>query len=211
MDPRARESAEDPPADLPSAERPSAGKPSAEGAPADPESVARDICLRKLTGAPKTRGQLADALARKDVPDEVAERVLDRLEHAGLVDDAEFAEAWVQSRHAGRGLARRALRSELRKRGVDEETASEALDALSDEDELATARRLVARKLPSTRHLEPAARVRRLAGLLARKGYSSGLTARVVREALEAEGAGEEELAQVPEPESSGADDVAGH
>lgn len=207
MDSPAPESAENWPAGDPSAgdssaKRPSAGTPSAEQSPGQAESVARDICLRQLTGAPKTRAQLAGALARKDVHDDVAERVLDRLEHAGLIDDAAFAEAWVQSRHAGRGLARRALRAELRKRGVDEETASGALDMLDHSDELATARCLVERKLPSTRHLQPATRLRRLAGMLARKGYSSGLAARVVREALEAEGLGAADIAEFPEAES---------
>lgn len=155
--------------------------------PADPDSVARSICLRLLTGAPKTRAQLADALQRRNVPDEIAARVLDRLSEVGLVNDAAFAEAWVQSRHTGRGLARRALRSELRRRGVDDETVSEAVETLDQETEAETARALVDRKLPSTRRLEPAVRFRRLVGMLARKGYPAGLATRVVREALEAE------------------------
>lgn len=149
--------------------------------------VARSICLKLLTGAPKTRAQLADALRRKNVPDDAAERVLDRLGEVGLVDDAAFAEAWVQSRRAGRGLASKALRAELRRRGVDEDTAGEAVDSLDPEEEAATARALVDRKLPSTRRLEPATRFRRLAGMLARKGYPSGLVTRVVKEALAAE------------------------
>lgn len=175
--------------------------PPGKDPPADPESVARTICLRLLAGAPKTRAQLADALHRNGVPGDVAERVLDRLGDVGLVDDAAFAEAWVQSRHAGRGLARRALRSELRRRGIDDETVGEALDGLDNDDEVATARRLVDRKLPSTRRLEPATRSRRLVGMLARKGYPYGVTVRVVREALEAEGVWEADLADVAEPE----------
>jgi regulatory protein len=89
----------------------------AEGPPGemdDPESVARGICLRALTGAPKTRQQLADLLATRGVPDDAAEAVLDRYTEVGLIDDAAFARAWVSSRQAGRGLARRALSSELR-------------------------------------------------------------------------------------------------
>lgn len=161
--------------------------------PADPESVARSICLRLLTGAPKTRAQLADALRRKNVSDEVAERVLDRLGEVGLVDDAAFAEAWVQSRHAGRGLARKALRSELRQRGVGADTAAEALQTLDHDHEVIAARSLVERRLPSTRRLQRATRFRRLVGMLARKGYSGALAAQVVREALEAEGGDVEE------------------
>lgn len=181
------------------------GSPTDEDdAPADPESVARSICLRLLTGAPKTRAQLADALRRKNVPEDVAERVLDRLGEVGLVDDAAFAESWVQSRHTGRGLARRALRSELRRRGVDDDTINDAVESLDHETELATARALVERKLASTRRLEPAARFRRLAGMLARKGYPAGLATRVVREALEAEHADVESLPDLDESASDG-------
>ncbi len=141
-----------------------------------------------LTGTPRTRAQLADALRRKEIPDDVAERVLSRFTDVGLIDDEAFAQAWVRSRHAGRGLARRALAAELRQRGVDHETVSEAVEALDGEQEETRARELVERKLRSTRNVEPVKRTRRLVGMLARKGYPSGLAYRVVREALEAEG-----------------------
>ncbi|GAA3811577.1 hypothetical protein GCM10022226_35190 [Sphaerisporangium flaviroseum] len=160
----------------------------AQGPPADPEAVARSVCLRLLTLAPRTRAQLAEALRRRNIPDDAAESVLARFSHVGLIDDEAFAQAWVSSRHAGRGLARRALAAELRTRGVDEDTVRDAVDQLDPDQELETARRLVARKLPGTRGLEPPARVRRLAGMLARKGYSGSLAYRVVREALESEG-----------------------
>ncbi|MGK5557242.1 recombination regulator RecX, partial [Actinomadura kijaniata] len=154
----------------------------------DPEARAREICLRLLTGSPRTRAQLAEALKRKGIPDDVAEGVLGRFADVGLIDDAAFAQAWVQSRHAGRGLARRALAAELRQRGVDQETVSEAVEALDSEQEEARARELVERKLRSTRGVDPVKRTRRLVGMLARKGYSSGLAYRVVKEVLEAEG-----------------------
>jgi regulatory protein len=152
---------------------------------ADPESVARAICLRALTGAPKTRQQLAELLVRRGVPDDAAETVLDRLTEVGLIDDAAYARAWVTSRQTGRGLARRALQSELRAKGIDPEVAAEAVDLVDDEDERAAARRLVERKLPAMRRLDRATAARRLMGMLARKGYSGGLAAAVVREALD--------------------------
>ncbi|MEV0404321.1 recombination regulator RecX [Actinoallomurus sp. NPDC050550] len=170
-------------------EGPTPGSAAAQGPPADPEAVAREICLRQLSFAPKTRAQLADALRRKGVPDDVADRVLSRYSEVGLIDDAAFARAWVESRHTGRGLARRALAAELRQRGVADETVSEAVEELGPEQEEAAARELVARRLPGTRGLDPVKRTRRLMGMLARKGYSGGLAYRVVREALEAEGA----------------------
>jgi regulatory protein len=151
----------------------------------DPESVARGICLRALTGAPKTRQQLADLLSRRGVPDDAAEAVLDRFTEVGLIDDAAYARAWVSSRQAGRGLARRALSAELRAKGVDAEVAAEAVDLVDDEDERAAALRLVERRVGGMRRLDRATATRRLIGMLARKGYSGGLAAAVVREALD--------------------------
>ncbi|MFD0659331.1 recombination regulator RecX [Thermocatellispora tengchongensis] len=169
-------------------EGPVPGSVASQGPDADPEAVARAICLRLLTLAPRTRAQLAEALRKREVPEAVAERVLARFTDVGLIDDEAFAAAWVSSRHAGRGLARRALAAELRRRGVDDDTVRDAVDQLDPEQELETARGLVARKLRSTRGLDPAVRTRRLAGMLARKGYSGSLAYRVIREALEAEG-----------------------
>ena len=156
-------------------------------AEADPEAVARQICLRLLTTAPRTRAQLATALWRRGIPDEAAAAVLARFAEVGLIDDATFARAWVDSRHHGRGLASRALGAELRQRGVAQDDIREALRELDPEQELATARELVARRLAATAGMPVAARMRRLAGILARKGYPAGLAYRVVREALEQE------------------------
>lgn len=149
---------------------------------------ARAICLRMLTGTPRTRQQLADALRQREVPEEAAEELLSRFEEVGLIDDAAFAEAWVESRHRSRGLASRALARELRTKGVESELIAEAVGQLDPEQEERTARDLVERKLSATRGLEPTKRIRRLAGMLARKGYPQGLALRVVRQALEEEG-----------------------
>ncbi|WP_425569464.1 recombination regulator RecX [Nonomuraea salmonea] len=167
---------------------PDGDSPAGAAPQADPESVARAICLRLLTMAPKTRAQLAEALRKRDVPEEAAEAVLSRFSELGLINDEAFAAAWVDSRHHGRGLAKRALAAELRHRGVDSETVSEAVERLDPDQEEETARRLVERKLAATRSLDPQKRTRRLAGMLARKGYPSGLAFRVIREALEQEG-----------------------
>ncbi|MCW2567115.1 MAG: recombinase RecX [Mycobacterium sp.] len=163
---------------------------SADGAaeaPADPEQAARAICLRLLTGQPRTRAELAAALQKRGIPDEAAGAVLDRFGEVGLIDDAAFAEAWVSSRHRGRGLASRALRQELHRRGVAAETVQEALGTLDDETQEETARSLVRRRLTATRTLAPDVRTRRLLGMLARKGYPAGLAARVIREEIGAE------------------------
>ncbi|WP_131737567.1 regulatory protein RecX [Actinomadura roseirufa] len=168
--------------------------------PADPEARARELCLRMLTSSPRTRAQLADALRRRDVPDEVAGRVLSRLTDVGLIDDESFARSWVESRHAGRGLARRALAAELRHRGVAADTVEDAVDSLDPGREERTARALVDRRLPATSGLDPARRMRRLVGVLARKGYPPGLCYRVVKEALADEGTDLDDLPDAAPP-----------
>ena len=168
---------------LPPPEDPEAD-PRTRGSEPDPHDWARQIVLRQLTAAPRSRSQLEQALRRKDCPDDVAAAVLDRMEEVGLVDDAAYAGMLVRSQQAGRGLARRALAHELRKKGVDDDTAQAALDEIDGHDEEDRARELVAKKLRSMSGLDPVVQTRRLAGMLARKGYGAELAMRVVREAV---------------------------
>ena len=154
----------------------------------DPEAQARQICLRLLTLAPRTRAQLATALRRRGIPAEAAETVLGRFTDVGLIDDAAFARAWVESRHYSRGLSRRSLSAELRRQGIETEEIREAVDILDPEQEVATARRLAEQKMAGTRGQPPEVRVRRAAGTLARKGYPPGLVFRLIKEVLEQEG-----------------------
>ena len=160
----------------------------------DPEARARQICLRLLTISPRTRAQLAQAMHRRGVPDEAAEAVLTRFTDAGLIDDAAFARAWVESRHYSRGLSKRSLSAELRRNGVQNDEIREAVDALDPEQEVDTARRLVERKLASSRGRPPEARARQAAGMLARKGYPPGLAFRLIREVMQQEGAELDEM-----------------
>jgi regulatory protein len=176
----------------PAGEPPESGAAGTDAEP-DQESVARSIALRQLTAAPRSRAQLAEAMARRDVPEEVADRVLDRFTEVGLVDDAAYAEVLVRSRHAERGLSRRALAMELRRKGVDDEIAQEALAQVDDADEEQAARALARKKLRTTRGLDREVRLRRAYGALGRKGYGGSLVSRVVREELAAEGLAEDD------------------
>ena len=171
----------------PASEPPPGGAAAVDREP-DAEEVARAILLRLLTGAPRSRAQLAEALAKRDVPEAVATRLLDRFTDVGLIDDAAYAEMLVRTRHAERGLSRRALAVELRRRGVDDATAADALEQVGDDAEVEAARRLVERKLASTHGLDATTRQRRTLAALGRRGYAPGLVARLVREALGREG-----------------------
>ena len=162
------------------------------GPEADPESVARTILLDQLTGRARTRSELATKLSSRGVPDDISARLLDRFEEVGLVDDAAFAREWVEQRQSGRGLAKRALAQELRRKGVDDDLAADALATVDDDAERAKALELAARKARVSRGQPHEKRVRSLAGMLARKGYSSSVAFGVVREVLAAEGDSEE-------------------
>jgi len=215
-DPESPEAAESAAAPQPAAPQPGAPQPATPetGAPdagisRGPEAAARQVCLRLLTLAPRTRAQLADALRRRHIPDEAAEAVLDRFTEIGLIDDPAFARAWVESRHHGRGLSRRALSSELHRRGVADEDVHEATELVDDDQEAAMARQVIAGKVRATQGQPSATRIRKLMGVLARKGYGAALAYRVVREALEAEGASAAEIvAEIGEPDPDiGSDD----
>ncbi|MBL0886524.1 regulatory protein RecX [Myceligenerans sp. I2] len=150
--------------------------------------AAREAVLRILTATQKSRHELEQALARKGYPESVVTPLLDRFDDVGLVDDVAYAGTIVRTRQGERGLARRAISEELRRRGIDEETATEALDQIDPEDERAAGARLAEKLVVKTRGKERDVRVRRAVGSLARKGYAPGLAFELVRDALAADG-----------------------
>ncbi|MFC8798237.1 regulatory protein RecX [Promicromonospora sp. NPDC057138] len=154
----------------------------------DAVEKAREVVLRILTAAQRSRRELEQSLARKGYPEDVVVQVLDRFDEVGLVDDATYAETIVRTRHAERGLARRGIAAELRRRGIDEDTATEALDQLDPDDERVAGAKLATKLVTRTRSLDRQVRVRRAVGSLARKGYAPGLAFELVRDALAAEG-----------------------
>lgn len=158
---------------------------------ADPYAVARAIVLRRLAAAPRSRAELAATLTRKNVPSEVGQAVLDRFEELGLVDDHAYAEMVVRTRHAERGLARRGLASELARRGVPRDVAEDALAPVDRDAEQQAAARLVAKRLPGLAGQPRPVAERRLAGMLARKGYPPGLIRTAVTQALDERAADE--------------------
>lgn len=154
------------------------------------EAQAKDVCLRLLTDRARSRHELETSLAKKGYTPEVANSVLSRLEAAKLVDDAAFAEQWVHSRHTFSGKGKRALSLELRTKGVSAEHAQSALDQIDSEDERERATELVRKKCRSLSFPDagdPDARaerdkiVRKLVGMLARRGYQQGIAFAVVK------------------------------
>ena len=153
----------------------------------DPEGVARQTMLDQLAVRARSRHELAEKLRSKDVPDEVAAPLLDRFTEVGLIDDAAFAQAWVEQRSRTKGLGRRMLSQELRLKGVDQVHIEAALEEIGRDEERDAARALAQKRLRTLSRLEPAVQRRRLEGFLARKGYSGGLVSEVVREVMSGE------------------------
>ncbi|HEX7824990.1 MAG TPA: recombination regulator RecX [Mycobacterium sp.] len=154
------------------------------------EEQARALCLRLLTVRARTRAELAGQLTKRGYPDDVSTQVLDRLADVGLVDDEDFAEQWVRSRHVNAGKGKRALASELRTKGVDDDVIAEALADIDSDAERVRAEQLVADKLRRERLTDGTDDVkvaRRLVGMLARRGYNQSMAFDVVKVALASE------------------------
>jgi regulatory protein len=154
------------------------------------DEQARALCLRLLTARARTRAELAAQLTKRGYPDDVSARVLDRLTDVGLVDDGDFAEQWVRSRRVNAGKGRRALASELRTKGIDDEVIAAALEDIDSDAERSRAEHLVADKLRRERLTDDTDDVkvaRRLVGMLARRGYGQSMAFDVVKVALASE------------------------
>lgn len=149
--------------------------------------AAREIVLRRLDRSAAPRAALVDLLKRKAVDPRIADEVLDRLEAAGVIDDAGYAARLARTRFAEKGAARRAIAEELRRKGLGESDVAAALDQIGSEDEDSAALALARRKLLSTRHLPREVRRRRTAAMLGRKGYGREATMRVIEIALREE------------------------
>jgi regulatory protein len=149
------------------------------------------LCLRLLTARSHTRAELSGQLSKRGYPDDVSDRVLDRLAAVGLVDDADFAEQWVQSRRAKAGKSKRALAAELHTKGVDNDVITAALGGIDAGAERDRAEQLVRAKLRrETLSEDSKDEVRvshRLVAMLARRGYGQTLACEVVLAELAAE------------------------
>lgn len=149
---------------------------------ADPHAAAKAVVLRRLTAAPRSRAQLAGDLAGRGFDEDVIEEVLDRFVEVGLIDDAEYARMVVRSQGESRSLGRRGLAQELRRRGVPEAEADEALAGLDPELEEARARDLVRRRWDPAGDQQ--AQARRVAAMLGRRGFPGEMITRLVTDAL---------------------------
>ena len=149
------------------------------------ESRARNVLLFQLSKGAKSKHQLREILIKREIPEDIAEPLLDRFEEAGLIDDKAFAEILVNSRRTYKGQSKSAIRRELNRKGVAPEISEDALSEVTSEAELETAKELALKKLRSMTSLAPEVQDRRLSGYLARKGYGGGTVYAAMRYARE--------------------------
>ncbi|MFM1986436.1 MAG: hypothetical protein RIS18_653 [Actinomycetota bacterium] len=146
--------------------------------------AAKQVLLRRLSHAPRTRKELAKDLKDKQISDEIATKALDRFEEVGLINDQALATNYVSSQHGRKGLGKNALRQQLRAKGISDDVAMEAISQISEDQEFQAAFALACKKIRSLQKDDPKTQLRKIVGVLARKGYSSNLSFRVAKEVI---------------------------
>ena len=145
----------------------------------DAREVALQYALRFLGYRARSSQEVRDNLQKHEIPESVIESTLEKLRNNNLLNDQEFARAWVENRNTFRPRSRRVLALELRRKGLDDETVQQVLDANSDENVLAMeAARKYVRKVHS---LDWQDFRQKLGGFLGRRGFSYEVCSLVVR------------------------------
>lgn len=141
--------------------------------------VAYQRSMHYLSFRPRSEAEVRRKLLEKGFNQPLVEEIIDRLKAERWLGDAQFARLWTENRTIFRPRSRRLLRYELRQKGVSEDHIEEALNPLAEESELAYQAGIrYARKLTN---LQPDVFRKRLMAFLARRGFSYGTIAPVVR------------------------------
>lgn len=151
---------------------------------AQPYSDAMSAALYALAPRARSRAELHAHLLKRGADPSVISSVLDSLELQGLLNDLEFARIWSESRQRQKKLSKAVIASELRTKGVATDIIDEVISEIDEDTEYQMAYSLAERKYRSCAHLDEAIIYRRVHSILARKGFSHGLTQRIMRELL---------------------------
>ena len=152
----------------------------------DPLQRASIAARRFLSYRPRSEAEVRTRLGR-DFPALIVDRVLDDLKDRGLVNDAEFASLWRDSRSSLNPKSAASVRRELLGKGVDRETADDAVRDMDDLDGARRAGRRLAQRLASS---DPTSFRSRLRGHLQRRGFSASTTRRAIALLWDESGAG---------------------
>ncbi len=146
----------------------------------DAREVAIQKALRFLGYRARSVHEVRENLQKHEIPEPVIELTLKRLQETGLLNDQEFAQAWVENRNTFRPRSRRALTLELRRQGLDDGVIQQTLEQTVDETSLA---REAGRKyLRKVQGLDWPDFRNKLGGFLGRRGFSYDVIAPILRE-----------------------------
>lgn len=140
----------------------------------DVQEMAYERCLHYLSYRPRSMWEMRRYLQKKGVDESTIDEVLERLTRAGLVDDVEFAQFWVENRKEHRPRGPWALRDELRRKGVPRDIIEQVLEN-KDLEEKKGAMQVAEKKLRRLRGLDQRTFRRRMWGYLERRGFSYGV------------------------------------
>ena len=149
----------------------------------------RERALLLLDSRARSRQELRDRLVKAEFEPELVDEVLDSFQRNGLVDDLTFAREWVRQRFERRGKSAAMLDVELQRKGVGDADRAEALSVIEREDEREVARGLAVKKARQVKRVpedrqQRDKELRRIVGVLARRGFNSGMSLQIAREAL---------------------------
>jgi regulatory protein len=143
----------------------------------DGREVAYQQALRLLSYRARSQAELQQNLRKRGTPEDVIEGVIQRLSQAGLMNDQQFAQNWIDNRSEFRPRSRRALGYELKQRGVDPETIETTLSGVDDQ---ALAYEAAQKKARRYQDLDRQAFRQKMIAFLGRRGFSYEVIAPVV-------------------------------
>ena len=170
-------------------------RPLSEGQPIDLEDYDNWLMLRQyrfaldravgyLAARACSTREIEQKLLRAGYRPSTVEMVIYKLQRENLLDDADFARQWVESRQHHK-LGRSRIAQELRRKGISQEEAEDAMSVIDDDGQLsgavALAEKAAARIKPGEDMRKAASRI---AGMLARRGYSWDIAKQAIAQAL---------------------------
>jgi len=145
------------------------------------EQRAVDRALNYLSYRPRSREEVRRYLRRKETPPEIIEAALARLDRLDFVNDRTFSGFWIESREQFSPRGARALKNELRMKGVERDIVDELVNDEQDEERALRAGRKKAIALVTAPDIDYATFRNRLGSFLQRRGFGFQVTTRTVR------------------------------
>lgn len=155
------------------------------------EQRARNVLLFQLSKSPKSSKELSEILAKREIPEEIAQPVINRFVEVGLIDDLAVAQSFVNHRR-GQYKSKRVIAYELQRKGLAPSVIEQATDQMAESDQ-EVANQAAVKRLRSLKNLEDHVIRRRLMGYLQRRGFSGEISSRAIGFAIDGLKLGDDE------------------